>query len=75
MMSLTGGIFDGEDLSGFTWVSDSGLILSSDLELYLRPFVHVYHLELGLFVWSLAALQPASSHLLFLLNHVPVKGD
>lgn len=72
-VSLTGRILDGEDLSGFTRVSDPGLILSSDLELNLGAFVYVRHLELSLFVRSLATLQPACSQLLFLLNHIPVE--
>ena len=71
--SLTGWILDGKDLSGFAWISDSSFVLGPDLELHLWPFVHIRHLKLSLFVWSLAALQPASSQLLLLLNHVPGK--
>lgn len=71
--TLTGWILNGENLCGFAWISNTSLVLGSDLELHLRPFVHIRHLELSLFVWSLAALQPASSQLLFLLNNVPAK--
>lgn len=73
LRSLTGGIFNSHELSGFTWISDSGLILSPDLELDLRSLVHIRHLELGLLVWGLATLQPASSQLLLLLYHIPGK--
>lgn len=70
---LTGWILNDDNLSGFTWITNPGFVLCSDLELNLRPFVNVCHLELSLFVWSLAALEPASSQFLFLLNHVPEK--
>ncbi len=71
MMVLTGWILNSEDLGGFAGISNSSLVLRSNLELHLRPFIHICHLELSLSVWCLAALQPASSQLLFLLNHVP----
>lgn len=70
---LTRWILNGDNLSGFTWITNPSLILCSDLELNLRPFVNICHLELSLFVWSLARLEPASSQFLFLLYHISEK--
>ena len=73
LRTLTGGVFDGEDLRGLTGITDSSLVLSSDLELDLGSLVHICYLELRLLVRSLTAFQPAAAKLLLLLNHIPGK--
>ena len=54
-------------------MSNTSLILSTDLELNLGSFIHVSYLVLAFSAWGLAGLNPAGCKLLFLLNDIPIK--
>lgn len=68
---LTCGVFNGEDLCGLAGVTDAGLVLSADLELDLGPLDDVRHSVLAVGSGRLAALDPARSQLLLLLQGIP----
>lgn len=50
MTELTCWVFDGEDLSWFTWMTDTALILGPDLELNFCSLDDVGHSVLA--VWT-----------------------
>lgn len=68
---LTSWIFNSEDLGGFTWVSDTSLILSADLELNLCSFNDICDSVLTVWTRGLCAFHPAGSKLFLLFNAIP----
>lgn len=66
-------VLDGQDLGWFAWMSDSGLVFGTDLELNLGSLNHVCHSVLAVRPGSLSALHPAGSELLLLLDRIPAR--
>lgn len=70
-LSLTCWIFNSQDLCRFTWVTNSGLVLSPDLELDFCSLNDICHPVFTIWTRSLSTFHPACSKLLLLLNGVP----
>ena len=68
--ALTGGVLDGQDLSGLAGVSGARLVLRADLELDLSSLDDVRDPVLTVRTRRLPALHPASAQLLLLLQRV-----